>query len=133
MREYEIAFLIKEESLIPEILGMLKRHGAEIVFEGPVRGVPLAYEIARARHAYFGYFHFNLPADKAAVLDHELRMNSKILRFIIVTPPFRRRERKAEIKLEEEAAPPFVEPKVKAGTLPLSNEELEKKIDEILK
>ena len=133
-REYEIAFLVKEEPTIPDVLGMLKRNGAEISFEGAFKKIALSYEIAHELHAYFGYFHFSIPRDKIAALEKELRMSSDIMRFLIVTPPLRRGEKRATPTLKEaEASTVSREVPTKAGTLPLSNEELEKKIDEILK
>jgi ribosomal protein S6 len=128
-KEYEIAFLVRDEKEAEEVLGIIARFGAEAVFHGPVEKISLAYPIKKETSAYFGYFHFALDPQKIASLAYELRMNPAIIRFLIVSPPFVKIKAKI-IQKTKRAPQPAVERKIEP--LPLSNEALEKKIEEIL-
>ncbi len=129
IKEYEIAFLARDEKEIGGILGIIARFGAETVFHGPVEKISLAYPIKKETSANFGYLHFTLDSQKIASLARELRMNPTIIRFLIVSPPFVKIKAKI-IQNIKRAPQPAVERKIEP--LPLSNEALEKKIEEIL-
>ena len=132
-KEYELAFLIKEEGEVVAVLNLVKRHGAEISLEGPLKNLSLAYKIKKQSSAIFGYCHFRLEPENLSALTHDLRLDSPIIRFIIITPPFAKTKssspkiltRSKISSLKSENAPTKF-------TIPLSNEALEKKIEEIL-
>ena len=129
-KEYEVAFVVKNESAIPEILKLLKVTGGEIGLEGPVRRISLAYEIQNSREGYMSYVHCRLPPEKPAELEKNLKMNPAVMRSFILEKPFIK-------SVEAPPARPRVEmrsrePAVSKPPLPISNEELERKIDEIL-
>lgn len=130
-KSYEISFLVRDESAVTEVLRILKEHGAEISLEGSIKNIALAYPIEKIHHAHFGYFHCVLFPDKVMLVDKDLRTNKAVLRFLIVTPPLMSRVKETipqaaqEREVVKQAAP-------SKTSLPLSNEELEKKIDEIL-
>ena len=134
IKDYEISFLAKDEADVKKGLDLLRRSGATIFLEGPVEVTRLAYPIGRETSAYFGYAHFSLPKGDLPALSHDLRSGALFIRFLIISPPF------------VKAAPrPFARPRTReamsavpstersAVSLPLSNEALEKKIEEILK
>lgn len=129
-KEYEISFLIKEEKDVEEILRAIGRLGAEIVFQGPVEKISLLYPIKKETSAYFGYCHFSLIPEKLASLSQELRANQIIIRFLIVSPPFVKVKARSSPKIKSRGPQPIVERKKEPS--PLSNEALEKKIEEIL-
>lgn len=130
LKEYEIAFLLRTEDAISAVLGALKQHGAEIGFEGALRKITLAYPIKKMNEAVFGYCHFKLAPDKMDSLNQMLRVNAEVVRFFIVTPPFLKQA--ATPSRPRSDARPREMQNVNASPLPLSNEDLEKKIGEIL-
>lgn len=130
-KSYEISFLLKDEVAAHDLVKILKQEGADIRFEGPLKKVSLAYPMKKEQQGHFGYFHFELSPEKIGIIDREFKMNQKILRFLIVTPPFMKStpapsSRPVRSEFEEKRTLP------NKSLLPLSNEELEKKIDEIL-
>jgi ribosomal protein S6 len=130
-KQYELGFLVKEESEAPGVTSALKDMGAEVLLEGPVRKTALAYEIEKQNTALFGFVQFAM--DPAAVKDLEAAFNMRpeILRFILVTPPA---SGSGERPPAETAGPqrPGARPYEAKPQSTLSNEALEKKIEEIL-
>ncbi len=138
LKNYEIAFLAKDEKGAEGVLSTLKGRGAEILLEGPVEKITLAYKIKREMSAYFGYMHFRMPKADVAVIRKDLATHPFILRSLIVTPPFEKQKPLWEGRPRAKfAAPPVAAPQITPespqSSLPLSNEALEKKIEEILK
>lgn len=126
LKDYEISFLLGQEKDVEDVLGLLKREGAEIIFEGTLKKIPLAYKIKKQSEAYFGHLHFRMSKDKIKSLENDLLTASGVLRSLIVTPPFVRS--KPEPKARTRIVPA---PRAPVG-VPLSNEALEQKIEEIL-
>lgn len=126
LKDYEISFLLGQEKDAEDVLKLLKREEAEIIFEGTLKKIPLAYKIKKQNEAYFGYLHFRMSKDKIKSLEKDLLTASGVLRSLIITPPFVRS--KPEPKARPRIAPA---PPAQVG-VPLSNEALERKIEEIL-
>ena len=126
LKDYEISFLLAQENGAEDVLKLLKREGAEIIFEGQLKKITLAYKIKKQSEAYFGYLHFRISKDKVKSLENDLLTTSTILRFIIITPPFGRPKPEPKAKPRTAPAPP-----AQVG-VPISNEALERKIEEIL-
>ncbi len=133
-KDYEISFLLKSEERVDEILKALKHIGGEITLEGPIEKIVLAYKIKKETSASFGHFHFRaLPAD-IKTLTQELKNNPEVLRTLVVTPPFVKSKRTTMRPLPKAAAPaPEYKAPIAVAPAPLSNEALEKKIEEILR
>ncbi|MFH0890609.1 MAG: 30S ribosomal protein S6 [Candidatus Liptonbacteria bacterium] len=136
-RDYEASFLSQEENGKEVLLQWIGRFGGEVLLEGPSEKIALAYPVAKQTSAYFGFAHFRMNPDQAAALARELKTAGTFLRFLLVTPPCvkakprtmnPRGSRPAEAV---EASLPSVEHKPISETL--SNEDLEKKIEEILR
>jgi ribosomal protein S6 len=141
VRAYEFSFLVKTEEDVAEVTKLLASHGAEIVSEGAVRHIPLSYPIEKQNEAFFGFLHARIAADHAKAIEKEAQLNKTILRFLLVllprtpqpAPPRPRGERP-----EPGAVPSLVSDRDRAASprpvdpAVLSNEELEKKIEEIL-
>ena len=125
-KDYEISFLVGQEKDVEDVLKLLKREGAEILFEGTLKKIPLAYKIKKQSEAYFGYLHFRMSKDKVKSLGRDFLTASTILRSLIVTPPFVRPKPEPKARTRIAPAPP-----AQVG-VPLSNEALERKIEEIL-
>ena len=119
------------------MLEALKRRGAEILLEGPVEKIALAYAIRHQTSAYFGYMHFRVAPDAVRVISDDVKGHTTILRSLVVTPPLMKPKPRWEgSKLRQRvpaSAAPQQTPEAPKGPLPLSNEALEKQIEEILK
>ena len=133
-KEYELAFLLKEESDKGGVVRLLNQHGSVIERESPLRSITLAYTIDKRSHAYLGFIRFRVIGDIIPQLQKDLRMNTQIIRFLLV------RTEALPIKTIVEELPKKPESSVTASVKAfsnssgaLTNEELERKIEEILK
>lgn len=125
-KNYEISFLLLKEEAQAEVEKTLVGAGAETVYKNPLAQARLAYPIRKQTSAYFGFMHFKAMPDRISQIKSELGLKPDVLRFLIVTPPFtlKQPERKR-------LAP---QPVLEVPSAPvLSNEELEQKLEEILK
>lgn len=137
-KKYEIGFLAKSDADREQLIKILENHGASIIDSGNFSRLRLAYPIKKENSAHFGYLHFSSTAEAIKKIGSDLKLNAGILRFLILTPPIIKSikysvekpkktiapetERKEEIKLGE--AKPIS---------PLTNKDLEEKLEEILK
>lgn len=144
IKNYEIGFLAKTEDGEEEIAKALKASNGLNIERGPVLRIRLAYPIKKETAAFFGYFYFSAEPSAIAKIKSDLKMNSKILRFLVIfapkkqagavrqsrlsaaEPPAQRIEEGAvKVKADSKPQPPF-------SARELSNEELEKKLEEVL-
>jgi ribosomal protein S6 len=143
-KHYEMGFLLKAEDKKGEIAKILKTKNAEITEESPVSGIKLAYPIKKENFAYFGFVRFLAEPSALKELDYEARNNPDLLRHIITVYPAEkitkaRRERRPfsreektsrEPQAQRTAAP--VAPRKPRKPESLTNEDLEKRLEEIL-
>ncbi|MBI4086035.1 MAG: 30S ribosomal protein S6 [Candidatus Liptonbacteria bacterium] len=129
-KSYEIAFLVRSEEDAQQVIKLLKAAGAEVALEGAISKLNLAYPIKKEHSAHFGYFHFLLETEKVKQLEDSVRINSLILRSLIITPPFVKN--KARSFLPSRRRPPVFSQPAERKTQSLSNEALEKQLKEIL-
>jgi len=130
-KKYELSFLVKEEGDEKKVLEFISKEGGTIDLEPQPTKVALSYPISGFNQAIFGYVHFSVLPEAIANLEHELVTREFVLRHLIITPPF---VKDSKPKLAERATD---EPKSESRSEssksePLTNEELEKKIEEIL-
>jgi len=143
LKNYEIGFLLKDEKDSEEISEILNRHQVEFI--NPKEGlsrIRLAYPIKKENSAFFGYFYFSANPNQLKELEKELKLNKKLLRFIIVSkltmeapsrPSIKTIKRKVVPTTPLKTVKPAQPIKKVEPTPMLSNEELEKKLEEILK
>jgi len=126
LKKYEIAFLLKKEdsSIISQIL---KKGGFAILTESLLVKIRLAYPIKKESYAFFGYCHFEGEPANLKELRTEFKLNHDLLRYLIITPPFVKKEivKKFTPEKSEEKTPSSPEQI-------LTNEALEKKIKELV-
>ena len=133
-RFYELGFLVREENS-ELVKNILQKNKAAVYEESALMKVALAYPIKKEKMAFFGYCRFTGLPETAVAIKEALKFEPAVLRAIFIKlsgnaskstrlvsaenkrPAARRRE--AEIKKE-------------SGEGGLSNEDLEKKIEEIL-
>jgi ribosomal protein S6 len=150
-KEYELALLLKTEENLAGVVAMVGSHNGEGLSEPRAKRLQLAYEIKKVNEGVFVYFTFKMYADDMKALEHELNSAADVLRFMVIASPApaerpsaglmpQREERRSRNSSSSHsssspAPAPVAEapaPKV-APSRPLSNEALEKKIEEILK
>ena len=134
-KPYEIGYLVRDEEGTSALVGHLKRYEAEILFEGETKSIRLAYLVRHLLSAYFGYIHFKVDPGVIGDLNNALKLNSQIIRFLIVTPPFTKersqRSGTESVRSEKRAVKPNVEFSEKPEVA-VSNDLLEEKLEEIL-
>lgn len=139
-KKYEISFLLKTEESLSEVFAILERYGAEIEKkENLLKKIALAYRIKKYKEAFFGFVIFMAEPKDISLISKELNLNNEILRSLIVIPL--KIEEKPEKTTEEKKANPETpavalkkeEPEISPEKVSaLSNEALEKKLEEIL-
>lgn len=133
---YEINFILKEESAAA-VKKVLAKNKAEIIKEQELEKIHLSYPIKKQNYGFLGVVKFEAARETIAALTLDLKLEANILRFLI-----NQWEPKA-ISAEEEkkvaagmVRPMKQEPLRRSFQKPdqpiLTNEELEKKIEEIL-
>src|SRR3989344_3364610 len=130
-KDYEISFLVKEEKDAEGVAHLLGKTGGEVTLRGPVEKITLSYPIKKEMSAYFGFFHFSFPAARMAEFRKNLQTEQAVLRFLIVSPPFVKAAPRG-ISRQRMAPPPAPVARQPIVPAPLSNEALERKIEEIL-
>jgi len=141
---YEIGFLLKPEESRDGIMKAIKSAGFEIVNEGQISSIKLAYPIKKQNFAQFGYVYFSGEPDKINALKSELEVMPNVLRSTIFANPVMKRKEEESMRQEVDSgapekasalsdAKPARERKPVVKIEALSNEDLEKKLEEILK
>ncbi len=136
-KEYELGVLILNESDLPGVLALLAEHHAEITSEARAKRLTLAYEIKGHKEGVFASIIFKAYGDEVKALEHDLGLRADVLRALVVkTPKLSTRpapSQAAAMPGERPRAPRAQEdPARPAAAKPLSNEALEKKLEEIL-
>lgn len=127
-KEYEISFLLTSPDAEKELTAVLKSNKAEIYFQKPATELKLAYKIKRHSAALFGFAQFRAEPALIKPIDETLRLNTGVIRFMIMTPPM-----KAATSSVAPSQPMTTRPERKPATPALSNEALSEKLEEILK
>lgn len=123
-KSYEISYLLNPNEGSDLMSSIIKDMGLEIISEGGVTEMRLAYPVKKETRANFGYLHFGAEPEVINKLRDSLQLNTNVLRFLIVTPPFvktpsRREEGNYRVRPVEEVRPE------------ISNSSLEEKLEEI--
>ena len=129
-KEYEISFLTTAEEGSAAVTKLIREKGGTLTLEGGLKKIALAYKIKKETEAFFGVYRFEMDGTGVKELEKDLLVTPLILRSIIIVPP----KIKPQAPRRDPSAPRTAPaaPEKKAGTEVLSNEALEKKIEEIL-
>lgn len=157
MKKYEILYIVSSqftdneiEEVTKRVAAILAKHGAEIFKQENLGKIKLAYPINRMRHGTYILAYFNAEPETLKKINSELGLSGEALRHQIIVMPDSAEERTYEIQsyvppLSEEGKtassrsdivkkkklmPPA--PAKKDDVAPMSVEELDKKLDEIL-
>ncbi|MBI5147608.1 MAG: 30S ribosomal protein S6 [Parcubacteria group bacterium] len=136
-KKYEISFLIRSESDDLTVKKIIEKNGGQDVKVVPAVKTRLAYPIKKENYAFFGVAYFSSSPETIEAISGDLRLQNAVLRFLIVTPPIvkgegERTERRPSLKSKTAVPSPATAPAMPAAGS-LSNEELEKTLEEILK
>jgi len=134
-KNYEIAFLVKSEEDQEGIIKILRNFQLPVIDGDRISKIKLAYPIKKENFAYSGYLHFSGSPQDIGNLTESLKNEPKILRFSVITQPIVKKDERRVVervssRQTQEAAPQL--PKKTPRTEALSNEALEKKLEEIL-
>ncbi len=141
-KEYELGILLNREEDMPGVLALLAERHADITSEARSKRLGLAYEIKGHTEAVFASLMFKAYGDEVKALESDLTPRPEVIRFLVVKTP--KPSTHSVGTGIPSAAPAEKYPRTasRAGTPssesrpaashPLSNEALEKKIEEIL-
>jgi len=132
LRKYEITFLLRED-IQDQIQSLLLKNGAQNVIANDLKKVQLSYPIQKENFAFMGSVLFEVLPSEIAKIKNELKLQNQVLRFLIT-----------KIKKQTSSSKEKGKPKTYFGgykkekvnipsTSMVSNETLEKQIEEILK
>jgi ribosomal protein S6 len=144
-KDYELGVLVPSEGDMPAVVALVRQHNGEVAGEPRAKKLALAYEIKKHKEAIFAYFTFAAVPGDAKNLEHDLNTKAEVIRFLMLASPepmmvgdrpmgipmtggpIQRRTR-----VMRPAAPNSAPEAKPAAPKILSNEALEKKIEEIL-
>lgn len=133
VRAYEVAFIGALEGVGDSVLNVIQGVGGiEVIHTEPVKPIVLAYDIAKQSNGFFGYVQYTGTPDTVRKLSAALDGKKDILRYLIIKDPIIRRVHEArpesvtsDVPVSQSAKEPSREH--------LTNEDLEAKLEEILK
>lgn len=144
-KDYELAVLVKTEDDLAPVVALVRQHNGEIIAEPRAKKLALAYEIKKNKEAIFAYSTFKATGEDVKNLERDLNTKAEVIRFLLVipTPPNEIHERptgmpaadptKRRTRMARPAEGGPTSDAKPSAPKPLSNEALEKKIEEILK
>lgn len=133
-KTYELALLLKNEDDAARMTELIRQHNGEAVSEPRAKKLALSYVIKGNTEAVFAYCTFKAAGEDVKQLERDLRMREEVIRSMIVLAPLYAEKRPISMAPSfppQRYARPIGEPRP-AAPRPLSNEALEKKIEEIL-
>jgi len=134
---YEVSFLAKSENGAALMVEHLSRFDAEILNEGDLKKIELAYPIEKEESAFFGSINCKLPKDSISKINDVIKLDKEIMRMLIIEPEVTREkteEQSSTRRPTESSATTESKPakKEESDGGALSNELLEEKLEEIL-
>jgi len=127
---YELNIVTKEENLAP-VREVLASRGLQILAEGTPQKIHLFYPIKKERYGFLGVVNFSGPAEAVQGLAADLNLKEGVLRFMIAKVKETEAAEKSPVK--RAGREPLRRTAPKPAETALTNEELEKKIEEILR
>lgn len=130
---YEISFLISEEN-VSKIKDILEKNGAKILGENILEKSRLAYPIEKQSQAYAGNINFEIDPMSLEKLGAGLKLEGGILRSLVTKLDLKNIPKETkELRPETSQRRRPISLRKKPENTGLTNEALEKKIEEILK
>ena len=144
VKKYEISLMLQNGEAYDDIVSFIKGKVSEVLQQNPIKRVKLAYPIKKETTGFFGWIVVSAAPSVIPGLNRELETNVNVLRVLIVTPPLPIREEGRQLgrekftknkpnRDESKVIAPQQVSEVTKKTEVLTNELLEKKLEEILK
>jgi ribosomal protein S6 len=138
-KEYEIGVLVRREEDLATVKSFMERHRAACAADFQAKKIALAYPIKKETDAFFAFCRFSAEPADVKQLERDLLTEPTVLRSLILVP-FKMSHREA-VGLSKKHSKSRSHPASVATPAPssapfvqtLSNEALEKKIEEMLK
>jgi len=130
---YELGLLLDSPEALDEVLSLIKKQGGEVKNPiGQPRKIKLSYQIKKHSESFLASPIINLDPSKVILLNNALNLTKSVLRFILITAPnvSETSSKTREVSGDQTSSAP-TPPKNQPDTA-LSNEALEKKLEEIL-
>ncbi len=133
---YEITFWVKEENASP-VTAILKKNGCDIVEEKPLQKMQLGYPIKKEKYAFLGTVTFAAYSEAAQAIRDPLNLEGSVLRYTLSNTD----KKPVEKGMDESMRGSFSSLRERSNYSSsfkrkeegvLTNESLEKKIEEIL-
>jgi len=150
MEHYELLYIIKESypdneipSVHERVRALIQKVGGALTKEEPLGRKRLAYPIKRQQHGFYYLTELNIEEKETPTLDRQLRLHEDILRHILLrkkvkTEEALEKERKLQERIsrrrseERRLAEGATTEKPIETAIPVTAEELDKKLEEIL-
>ena len=132
-KEYELSYLLKSEDALTAVKEVVANMSGEVIFESALGRLELSFPIKKETHAFFGHMRVKFEPKEVTSLEQSLALKENILRYLIVTPLTSKQMEKKPFFEKSSHRPAFTPREASQGEKRLSNEDLEKKIEEILK
>ncbi len=129
-KEYELGFWVKDDSGLEKVKALMADFGLEPTYTGELKRMQFAYPIKKETSGIFASYHFKTDIDNLRAFEKELKVSGDCLRFLVSNNPMKKTEEREYRRPSMEKKPEKVEQK---PTETVTNEELEKKLEEILK
>ncbi|MBI2889114.1 MAG: 30S ribosomal protein S6 [Candidatus Liptonbacteria bacterium] len=137
-REYEVAFLVRDEAAAQEVAAKAAQYGSAVT-QGPLKRLAFAYPVMKEASGYFGFLRIQTMPESAAQLEKDFQLTQSILRLLVLRMPVRKEKTGSTFSAagsssvaKPRRAPRTMHAESSAPGAPLTNEALEKKIEEIL-
>lgn len=138
-KAYEITFILQQEDP-SEVRKILVKNQAEIVGEKELEKARLAYPIQKQKFGFLGTFRFKTSPDSIKGMFSDLKLEKSVIRYMIskartkMVGVSRGRDKETTLQPREsrDEKVPVIDRTRKPAAPVLTNEELEKKIEEIM-
>lgn len=131
-KEYELSFLLRNEEGINTLQSVFSRFGYEITSQSEIKRIVLAYPIKKETSALFGYVYFMASPETVHNFMRELRLESMILRVLLISKPIKRSIPYGGEGTTSRDQTEKKEQSIEKPADAVTNEDLEKKLEEIL-
>lgn len=148
-KEFEISYIVKTENGIKSVKDLCSRHNGSVISGDEPKKIALAYPIKKEMYGFFGVIYVNLPTESVKEIEKESKLENEIIRMMIISEPIKvaHKDHEEEEKLqkigeviqdkdfdkkEKNQQDELDSKRKKSEDRAVTNEELEKKLEEIL-
>jgi len=134
LKKYEVTLLLKED-IKDKIEAILSKNGAVNLITGEFKKIQLAYPIKKENFAFIGDITFEILPSEISKISNDLKVESSVLRYLITKLENLQQAEENKNKNKPYSGSYKKERRsvVSSSSTMLTNETLEKQIEEILK